>query len=83
MKQDHDQFHKPDDKKRWWRSRDGVIMVIFLAFAGFFLITEHRAHVFQYLPWLIILACPFLHLFMHHGHGNHRDHNNSDNDGAS
>jgi hypothetical protein len=21
------------------------------------------------LPWLLILACPLMHLFMHHGHG--------------
>jgi hypothetical protein len=36
---------------------------------GFFLLTEHAAHVFGALPWLLILACPLMHLFMHHGHG--------------
>ena len=39
----------------------------FAAIAGFFLLTEHRAHVFQYLPYVLLLACPLLHLF--HGHG--------------
>ena len=82
MNQDHDQFHKPEDKKSWWQTRDGIIMLVFLVFAGFFLLAEHRMHVFQYWPWLIILACPFMHLFMHHGHGGHGNHNDTDNDGA-
>jgi len=39
---------------------------------GFFLLTEHTAHVFGVLPWLLILACPLMHIFMHHGnHGAH------------
>ncbi|WP_414718295.1 DUF2933 domain-containing protein [Vibrio chemaguriensis] len=41
---------------------------------SYFLITEHREHVFEYLPYLILLLCPVMHLFMHHGHGHH--HNN-------
>jgi hypothetical protein len=43
----------------------------FLAVAGFFLITEHTAHVFGALPYLLLAACPLMHLFMHHGHGHH------------
>ena len=46
---------------------------VFLGFvlvAAYFLITEHRAHVYQYLPFLLVLACPLMHLF--HGHGGHR-----------
>jgi hypothetical protein len=23
------------------------------------------------LPWLFLAACPFMHFFMHHGHGGH------------
>jgi hypothetical protein len=26
----------------------------------------------QYLPYLFFLACPLMHLFMHRGHGGHR-----------
>lgn len=40
----------------------------FLALAVFLLFTEHRAHVLGFLPWLILLACPLMHLFMHGGH---------------
>jgi hypothetical protein len=49
--------------RRWvfW----GFILII-----GYFLVTEHRAHVIQYLPFLLLLACPLMHLFQRHGgHG--------------
>jgi hypothetical protein len=42
-----------------------------LLILGYFLLSEHRAHVVPYLPYLLLLACPFLHMFMHKGHGNH------------
>lgn len=41
----------------------------FIAIAAFYLITEHRAHLFGALPYLLILLCPLLHFFMHGGHG--------------
>ena len=47
----------------------------FMLIAAYFLITEHRAHVTGWLSaygiWLFLLACPLMHLFMHHGHGDH------------
>lgn len=59
--------------------RTNITMWLFLVFIAYFLITEHWAHVVPYLPWLILLACPFMHLFMHGGHGKntgHGDHGN-------
>ena len=53
------------------RSPTGFILVAFLAIAGFFLVTEHRAHLLGILPFLLLLACPLLHLLMHGGHGGH------------
>ena len=47
------------------------VLLVFLAVAGFYLVTEHTAHFFGALPFLIFLACPLMHLFMHHGHGGH------------
>ncbi|QFG29497.1 DUF2933 domain-containing protein [Pseudomonas umsongensis] len=44
----------------------------FLAIAGYFLFAEHRAHVLPYLPFLLLLACPLMHFFMHRGHGGHK-----------
>lgn len=49
------------------------IFWVFLAIAGFFLWTEHRAHLLGVLPYLFLLACPLMHLFHGHGHGHHRD----------
>ena len=51
-----------------------VALLAFLAIAGFFLITEHRAHLLGALPFLLLLACPLLHVFMHGGHGGHGGH---------
>ena len=45
----------------------------FVLIAGYFLITEHRAHVIQFLPFLLLLACALLHFF-HGGHGGHGGH---------
>ena len=46
-------------------------LMFFLAIALYFLVLEHRAHVVAALPWLLLLSCPFMHLFMHRGHGSH------------
>jgi hypothetical protein len=79
MEHDHEHYHKPENKRSWWLSRDGIIALIFIGFIGFYLMTEHQAHFYQALPWLILLACPFMHFFMHHGHGhNHGDDNDND-----
>jgi hypothetical protein len=32
---------------------------------------DHRVHVISALPYLLLLACPLMHLFMMHGHGGH------------
>ena len=53
------------------RSRSSLVLVGFLIIAGFFLVTEHRAHLFGILPFLVLLACPLLHHFMHGSHGGH------------
>lgn len=39
------------------------------------LIVDHWAHAFGLLPYVVLLACPLMHLFMHrgHGHGGHRN----------
>jgi Protein of unknown function (DUF2933) len=37
-----------------------------LAAGVLLLLIDHAAHVL--LPYLLILACPLAHLFMHHGH---------------
>jgi hypothetical protein len=34
------------------------------------------------LPWLLLAACPLMHLFMHHGSGHH-DHGGNSNTTSS
>jgi hypothetical protein len=53
------------------RMRRRIAFCAFVAIAAFFLWTEHRAHLLGALPYLLVLACPIMHLF-HHGHGRHR-----------
>ncbi len=55
------------------RSRAGIALLVFGAIAAFFVITEHRAHLWGWLPFLLLLACPLMHFFMHGGHGGHSD----------
>jgi len=52
----------------FWHSRGGVALLVVFAVGGFLLFTEHRAHVPGFLPFAFLLACPLMHLFMHHGH---------------
>ena len=68
--------HEPDPQDKalpapFWRSRYAGGLLVFGAAALYFLLTEHRAHFFGALPFLVLLACPLMHVFMHHGHGGH------------
>ncbi|NMG44416.1 DUF2933 domain-containing protein [Aromatoleum toluvorans] len=55
----------------------------FVAIAAVLLALEHRAHLLGILPWLFLLACPLMHLFMHHGHGSHGAHHDRPKDGGA
>jgi len=59
-------------ERSFFSSRGNLVLLGFLLIGGYFLLTEHRAHLalaVPFLPWLLLLACPLMHLFMHHGHG--------------
>jgi hypothetical protein len=61
--------------ERPWRLRVGFWLL--LASAAFYLVTEHRAHIalgLPYLPFLILVACPLIHVFGHGGHGGYGGH---------
>jgi Protein of unknown function (DUF2933) len=66
------------DTQRSSRSATAIIAgIAFFAIVGFFLLGEHRVHALGLLPWLLLLAllaCPFMHMFMHGGHGGHGGH---------
>ncbi len=64
------------DSRPFWKSRSAIALLVFSAIALFLLFSEHRAHFLGVLPYLLLLSCPLMHLFMHHGHG-HRHGNRS------
>lgn len=73
----HTQGHEPENGGGTkLLSRGRWIFWIFAIIAAAFLISEHRAHVLGALPYVILLACPFMHMFMHGGHGGHGGHGN-------
>lgn len=55
-----------------------LAFLAFVAACGYFLWTEHRAHLLAALPYLIILLCPLMHIFMHRGHGGHQKDSSED-----
>ena len=80
----HDSRTSPetDDRKQRGVAFPWVFLA-FLAIAGFFFFTEHRAHLMGALPFLLLALCPLMHVF-HHRHGGHdeRQHRRSNPDGA-
>lgn len=75
------------NKQEPWVSHIKPVLIGLAGIAGFFLIAEHRAHVFPYLPYLLLAACLFMHFFMHgghgHGHGGHGHGQIPDSDAGS
>jgi len=68
---DHDPSQHEPEPTGFWRSRYAIGLVVLGAIAAYFLLTEHRAHLFSALPFVLLLACPLMHVFMHRGHGGH------------
>jgi 4-hydroxybenzoate polyprenyltransferase len=69
----HQQHQQQSEHTPWYRNRTTLGLAGFLAIAGYFLASEHQAHFINALPYLLLLACPLMHIFMHGGHG-HDDH---------
>ncbi|WP_299975575.1 DUF2933 domain-containing protein [uncultured Pseudoteredinibacter sp.] len=67
-------------KQSFWFSSNGLAALILIGAVSYFLLMEHREHLFQALPFLILLLCPLMHIFMHggHGHGGHGEHGGND-----
>lgn len=63
-----------DSKRNFWLTPNGLAALGLIAGVLYFLLTEHRAHFIYALPFLILLLCPVMHIFMHRGHGGHGNH---------
>ena len=55
-----------------WNGAAVMVVVII----GFYVLREHWGQTLGFAPYLLLLACPLMHVFMHrgHGHGHHHDH---------
>ena len=71
MSTDHAPTPSPDPGGLPRRAVQGAFVMVSLI-GLFFLLREHWSHVAGYWSYLILLACPLMHLF--HGHGKHRPH---------
>jgi len=70
LRGDHlDRSSDPDgtNRRKGLLSPTGWAVIGFLAISAFYLLSEHRAQFLGALPWLLLLACPFLHI-LHGGH---------------
>ena len=52
-----------------WKGAAIMLVVI----VGFYVLREHWGHALGYAPYLLLLACPLMHMFMHGGHGHQHD----------
>ena len=69
------EHHQESEDRGTMNSKVNIALIVFLLIGGYFLVTEHWAHLtgwFPNWPYLLLLACPLMHLFMHHGQGGHQ-----------
>ena len=52
-------------------SRSGLAVTLVVATLGVYLLATHTGHVLAALPYLLLLACPLMHLFGHRHHSGH------------
>lgn len=64
---------KDKSSPSWLFSRTGIATLVALTVIGILIYTGHGAHLLGFLPYLLILACPLMHIFMHGGHHHHKD----------
>jgi len=53
---------------RCFRSYKGWAVLGFAVIVGGYLVIWHGAHLAAVLPFLVLAACPLMHIFMHGGH---------------
>ena len=61
--------HNGENEPPIWRHAAGMAVATAAIVAGFYLLREHGGHMLGLWPYLLLLACPLMHLM--HGHGGH------------
>ena len=57
-------------------SKLGLVAMLAIAVLGAYLLYNHTGHVLAAIPYLLLLACPLMHLFGHrHSHDQHSGQN--------
>jgi len=74
--------HGTSNQDSWLFSRTGLVTVGVVAILGFLVYTGHSAHLLGFAPFLLLLACPLMHVFMHGGH-RHRSNASDDSQALS
>lgn len=65
-----------ENSRSWLFSRTAIATIVAMSVLGFLIYEGHGVHLLGYAPFLLILACPLMHIFMHGGHGGHGSHGN-------
>ena len=67
----HEHLHKevPPATKPWYTQTGWQVTLVVALFLTPYLIYSHYGHLKEALPFLFILLCPLMHLFMHRSHG--------------
>jgi DUF2933 family protein len=55
------------EKRNWLVSRRSAVLLFVVALIALLFITGEL----RLLPYLLLLACPLMHMLMHRGHGKH------------
>ena len=61
-------YDKSLEKRNWLVSRRSAVLLFVVALIALLFITGEL----RLLPYLLLLACPLMHMLMHRGHGKHK-----------
>lgn len=70
--------HTGHQRPSFWKTPLGIGAVLVAVVASAYLYLNHQDHAGALLPFLLLAACPLMHLFMHRGHGGHGRHTHVD-----
>ena len=58
----------------FWKTPFGIAAAVVAVVASAYVYLDHQGHAKALLPFLLLAACPLMHVFMHRGHGGHGGH---------